>query len=86
MLRASCSSLQQASHKAPYRNVHTLEEYGACHPELVPHKRFPAVSDRAWADQPVAAIALIEMSRDWHQDLQLCLDLLRQARRWLSRS
>ena len=62
-----------------FRNVRSLDSYGACHPYLVPHKAYPAVgaAERAWADQPVAAIALIEMSRDWHADLQLCLDLLR---------
>ena len=60
-----------------YNNVRTLEDFGACHPNLVPHKPYDPVTDTSWAQQPVAALALIDISRDWHEDLQLCLDLLR---------
>ena len=62
-----------------FNNVRTLEDFGACHPELVPHKPYNPVADTSWAQQPVAALALIDISRDWHEDLQLCLDLLRCA-------
>lgn len=63
-----------------YENVRSLEEYSAHHPSMVPHKQYAEpVGDASWAQQPVAAVMCMELSRDWHQDLQVILDLCRQA-------
>ena len=65
-----------------YQNVHTLAEFAACHPQLIPgpHERYPpAPQVPAWARERVAAVMLIETPVDWHQDLQLIVDLVRHA-------
>ena len=63
-----------------YKNVHSMDEFAACHPEMVPHyvKEYKQPQgDVSWAEQPVAAVMCMEISREWHQDLQIILDLCR---------
>ncbi|KAK9816340.1 hypothetical protein WJX74_004088 [Apatococcus lobatus] len=61
-----------------YENVRSLEEFAACHPSMVPHKKYlQPTGDVGWAQQPVAAVVCMELSQDWHQDLQVILDLCR---------
>lgn len=76
-----------------YENVRTIEEYSAALPHLNPLKHAgigadapppPGGSgdgdaDLAWARQPVAAIFLVETPADWHDDLQVMVDVLRSA-------
>lgn len=73
-----------------YVNVRTIEEYSAALPHLNPlkHAGMGASAPRggddddaslAWARQPVAAIFLVETPADWHDDLQVMVDVLRSA-------
>ena len=73
-----------------YVNVRTIEEYSAALPHLNPLKHAgvgasapPSDGDDdaslAWARQPVAAIFLVETPADWHDDLQVMVDVLRSA-------
>ena len=64
------------------RRVHTLAEFAACLPQLVPgpHERYPPCPDVPdWARERVAAVMIIETPVDWHQDLQVITDLVRRA-------
>jgi HAD superfamily hydrolase (TIGR01456 family) len=70
-----------------FPTVHTIAEYAAAHPHLHPLKHAggngagrPASADAAtpaWALQPVAAVFVIETPEDWHEDLQVIVDLVR---------
>lgn len=73
-----------------YANVRTIAEYSAALPHLNPLKHAgvgaagPPGDDAddasvAWARQPVAAIFLVETPADWHDDLQVMVDVLRSA-------
>jgi len=67
-----------------FRKVHSLAEFAAAHPQLVPgpHERYPPGAPGgppAWARERVAAVMVIETPVDWHQDLQLIVDLVRRA-------
>lgn len=74
-----------------FPNVHTIAEYAAAHPHLHPLKHAggngagrPAAADAgapapAWAADPVAAVFVIETPEDWHEDLQVIIDLVRSA-------
>lgn len=62
------------------RRVHTLAEFAACLPQLVPgpHERYPPCTNVPdWARERVAAVMIIETPVDWHQDLQIICDLVR---------
>ena len=62
--------------------MHTLAEFAACLPQLVPgpHERYPPCADVPdWAKERVAAVMIIETPVDWHQDLQIICDLVRCA-------
>ena len=64
------------------RRVHTLAEFAACLPQLVPgpHERYaPRADVPDWATERVAAVMVIETPVDWHQDLQIICDLVRCA-------
>ncbi|KAK9833554.1 hypothetical protein WJX81_005671 [Elliptochloris bilobata] len=63
-----------------FKRVHTLAEFAACLPQLVPgpHERYPPCADvPEWAREQVAAVMIIETPVDWHQDLQIITDLVR---------
>lgn len=70
-----------------FSNVHTIAEYAAAHPHLHPLKHAggngaprPDAADAdppAWAAAPVAAVFVIETPEDWHEDLQVIVDLVR---------
>ena len=70
-----------------FTNVHTIADYAAAHPHLHPLKHAggngvarPASADAptpAWAAAPVAAVFVIETPEDWHEDLQVIVDLVR---------
>lgn len=74
-----------------FPNVHTIAEYAAAHPHLHPLKhaggsngadKRPTSADApapAWAAAPVAAVFVIETPEDWHEDLQVIVDLVRSA-------
>uniref|UniRef100_A0A7S3AAP9 Uncharacterized protein n=1 Tax=Rhodosorus marinus TaxID=101924 RepID=A0A7S3AAP9_9RHOD len=69
-----------------FKNVHTVHEYAEKRPYLVPNKLYPGRKLTAYEDpdlviseeeEKVSAVIVIENSTDWHEDLQVILDVLR---------
>lgn len=62
-----------------FKNVHTISEFAACHPQALPNNKYPEVKaeDKAWAEKPVVAVVVVETPMNWHEDLQIICDLLR---------
>ncbi|KAK9823437.1 hypothetical protein WJX72_002729 [[Myrmecia] bisecta] len=62
-----------------FKKVATVKEYSIAHPHCLPNKRYPdpPEGDVSWAEEPVAAVIVVETPEEWHEDLQVICDLLR---------
>lgn len=56
----------------------TVQEYAARNPQLMPDRKYREdLSASSVPEPPIAAIILLDDPEDWHEGLQVCLDVLR---------
>lgn len=75
----SRTDLKQVLRSYGYNKVASIDEYAKAHSHVMPNKGWPELpaEQTAWAQEPVAAVIVVETPVDWHQDLQVICDLLR---------